>query len=188
MKEIWRPIKGYETYYEVSNLGNVRSLNRIVTYSDGRKGLHKGKIMKIRKDKDGYLICSLCKNSKYSTITVHRLVAEAFIPNPDKLPEVNHKDENKANNFVFVNKDGSVDLGKSNLEWCTRSYNINYGTRNEKISKPVLQLDKEKDAIISEYQSAKEAERKLNIDHSNITRCCNGKQKTYKGFKWKFKE
>lgn len=191
-KEIWRPIKGYEGYYQVSNLGNVRSVDRVVIRSNGRKYSRKSQIRKIRKDVGGYLICDLCKNSKYKTIAVHRLVAQAFIPNPDNLPEINHKDEVKTNNCVFVNKDGSVDLDKSNLEWCDSKYNKNYGTaiqrRAEKLSIPVLQLDINTGRVISEYPSAREAERQLNISQGSISKCCNGKQKTAGGFKWKYKE
>ena len=190
-KEIWKDIEGYEGLYEVSNFGNVRSVDRIVTCSNGKKRLRKGRILKPAKQKNGYLFCILYKNSKPKLCKVHRLVAAAFIPNPDKLPEVNHKDENKANNFVFVNKDDSVDLNKSNLEWCTRLYNMRYGTRLkhvvEKRSKPVLQIDKETNEVIAEYPSAREAARKLNIDQGSISACCRGKQKTAYGFKWQYK-
>lgn len=179
-KEIWRPIKGYEDYYDVSSYGNVRSVDRLVTYSDGRKHLHKGRILSPEKNRCGYLFCVLCKNSKQKSSKVHRLVAEAFLPNPDNLPEVNHKDENKANNCV------------ENLEWCTRSYNVNYGTAIqrsvEKHSKPVLQIDLETNQIIAKYQSANEAGRQTNLSQGNISNCCNGKLKTYKGFKWRYKE
>lgn len=175
-EEIWRPVKNYEGWYEVSSYGRVRSLDRVVVYSDGRKCLWKGKILKIRKDNVGYLYCILYKNTRHKTSKVHRLVAQAFIPNPDNLPVINHKDEVKTNNRV------------ENLEWCTQSYNINYGTRNEKVSKPVLQIDKNTGQVISEYQSLREAGRQLNIGNGSISRCCNGKQKTYKGYKWKFKE
>lgn len=175
-EEIWRPVKNYEGWYEVSSYGRVRSLDRVVVYSDGRKCLWKGKILKIRKDNVGYLYCILYKNTRHKTSKVHRLVAQAFIPNPDNLPVINHKDEVKTNNRV------------ENLEWCTQSYNINYGTRNEKVSKSVLQIDKNTGQVISEYQSLREAGRQLNIGNGSISRCCNGKQKTYKGYKWKFKE
>lgn len=148
-EEIWKDIKGYEGYYQVSNLGNVRSVDRIVTYSDGIKCLHKGKILKLKKDRYGYLNSYLCKNSKVKTITIHRLVAENFLPNPNNLPEINHKDENKDNNCV------------SNLEFCTHLYNMRFGTaiqrRLIKLSKPVLQLDTNTGQVIAEYPSANEA-------------------------------
>lgn len=187
LKEIWKDIKGYEGLYEVSSYGNVRSLDRVVICSNGRKCSQNGRILKPVKDKDGYLICGLRKNSKRKIFKVHRLVAQAFIPNPNNLPQVNHKDENKGNNCVFLKKDGSVDLNKSNLEWCTQAYNNCYGTRLKKLSMYVLQLDKDTNEIVSEYPSAAEAERKLNIDHSSISKCCNGKRNTAYGYKWKYK-
>ena len=108
--EIWKDIEGYEGYYQVSNFGNVRSVDRVIEYSDGVKRLRKGRILKPYKNRDGYLTCDLRKNSKHKISKIHRLVSEAFIPNPSNLPEVNHKDEDKTNNCV------------DNLEWCTRSY------------------------------------------------------------------
>ena len=101
MEEIWKIIEGYPNYM-VSNKGRVKSLN----YHRERKE----KIMENKKTKTGYLRITLNKNGKYKTFAVHRLVAEAFIPNPNNLPEVNHKDENKQNNFVYINEDGTVDL------------------------------------------------------------------------------
>ena len=117
-EEIWKPIEGYEGLYEVSNTGRVRSFDRYVKYSNGQIHLHKGKVLSPIKDTDGYLQVVLHCNGKCKTIKVHRLVAQAFIPNPDNLPQINHKDEDKLNNCV------------ENLEWCTAKYNINYGTRN----------------------------------------------------------
>ena len=103
-KEIWRPIKGYEGWYEVSSYGRVRSLDRVIIHSDGRKRLFKGRILKPKKYQNGYLFCDLCKNGQMKNVIIHRLVAQAFLPNPDNLPEVNHKDENKTNNFIFLKK------------------------------------------------------------------------------------
>lgn len=186
MKEIWKPVKNYEGWYEVSNLGRVRSVDRIVTYSDGIKHLWKGQMMKLKKGNNGYLQIGLSKNSKVNFFIVHRLVAQAFIQNPDNLPQVNHKDENKTNNCV------------SNLEFCSHSYNVNYGTRNKRVaekrlnspkfSKYVLQIDLETNQIIAEYPSTMEAERQLKINRGGISNCCLRKRKTYKGFKWKYKK
>ena len=121
MEEIWKPVKGFEGYYEVSNLGRVRSVDRLVKYSNGQIHLHKGRILSPGLvHKLGYLQVALCNNGKIKHKMVYRLVAEAFIPNPDNLPQVNHKDENAFNNCV------------ENLEWCTIEYNINYGTRTQK--------------------------------------------------------
>lgn len=197
--EIWKDIEGYEGLYQVSNFGNVKSLNY------NRTG--KEKILKSKKDKDGYLQFSLCKNGKVKHFKTHRLVALAFIPNLENLPQVNHKDENKENNHV------------DNLEWVSPKENINYGTRNKKVSealkgkyigenswmfgkhlseetkqklkeyfsKPVLQYTKDK-IFIREWESGKLASEELNINKSNITACCQGKQKTAGGFIWKYKE
>lgn len=119
MEEEWRDIKGYEGFYQVSNLGNVRSLDRIFIKSNGRRYNKKGKILIPGLTTKGYETVNLSDvNHKITSKRVHRLVAEAFIPNPNNLPQVNHIDENKLNNFV------------TNLEWCTNTYNISYGTRN----------------------------------------------------------
>ena len=112
MTEEWRSIEGYEGQYEVSSYGRVRSLDMYVKSCYGSYRLRKGKILSPGIRPDGYLVVSL----KYKMFRVHRLVAQAFIPNPDNLPQVNHKDEDKSNNRV------------DNLEWCDSKYNNNYGT------------------------------------------------------------
>jgi hypothetical protein len=114
MDEIWKPIPGYEGYYEVSNTGKVRSLTRTVIMKDGKPRPIKGRELK-PKINNGYPTVNLSKNGTVKTIRIHRLVALTFIPNPDNLPIINHKDENKQNNNV------------NNLEWCTYEYNNNYG-------------------------------------------------------------
>ncbi len=115
--EEWRPIKGYEGYYEVSNKGNVRSLDRVISYSDGHFQSIKGRIMTPNKTKWGYLQIRLSKDSSTKRRHIHDLVAEAYIPNPENLSEVNHKDHNKLNNLVenlewITHKDNMVDMGK----------------------------------------------------------------------------
>lgn len=121
--ENWKPVPGFEGWYEVSDHGNIRSLDRIVPYKDGRKRRYRGKMLTPRANADGYLQVQLSVTDKPKTVKVHRVVAEAFIQNPHGLPEVNHKDENKTNNAA------------SNLEWCSHKYNSGYGTRGERIAK-----------------------------------------------------
>lgn len=115
-EEIWRPVVGYEGLYEVSNTGLIRSLDRFV----GNRNRIKGKILSIRIEKNGYCSVALSKYGKIKRYKIHRLVAQAFIPNPEGLPEVNHLDEDKTNNSV------------DNLEWCDRKYNMNFGSRLNK--------------------------------------------------------
>ena len=156
--EVWVDIIGI---YQVSNFGRVR--NKVT-----------GRMLKQQKERGGYYRVYLY-GKKY---LVHRLVAEAFIPNPKHLPCVNHKDENKANNRL------------SNLEWCTYTYNLNYGTRSQKAieskSKPVLQQTKTW-AVIKEFKSIKEASIETNINRLCIGLCCNGKRETAGGYRWSFK-
>ena len=139
MEEIWREIKGYEGLYQVSNLGRVKSLEREIVYSDGRVYKYKSLIIKPSFNKrTGYYSTCLRKNGKPKTFRLNRVVAQAFLPNPNNLPSVNHKDENKLNNSVWVNEDGSIDFEKSNLEWCDDKYNSNYGNRCENYRKTRL--------------------------------------------------
>ena len=167
-EEIWCPIKGYESLYEVSDQGRVKSI-----------GYGKERILKPGRIKTGYLRVNLCKNGEMKNWLVHRLVAKTFIPNPDNLQEVNHKDENKENNSV------------QNLEWCDRKYNLNFGTRaqrqSEKCSKPVLQYTKSGE-FVREWKSTMDIERNLNYSQGNISSCCKGKRKSANGFIWKFKD
>ena len=164
MDEIWRDIDGYNGLYQISNKGHVKSLK-----------CGKERILKPLINSSGYLKVGLCKNGRVNQLQLHRLVAESFIANPHNLPEINHRDENKKNNCV------------ENLEWCDRGYNINYGTRNERISRKILQYSKLGE-FIREWQSAAEVERELNINHSNIASCCKCKRKSAGDFIWKYKE
>ena len=174
-KEIWKDIPNYEGLYQVSNLGNVRSLNHYA--SNGIKDIiYKGKILNQNKHyKNDYMSVILSNNGKYKRFLVHRLVASAFIPNNDNLPCINHKDENKTNNKV------------ENLEWCTHKYNNNYGKNTKKLCKFVIQYDLDNN-FIKEYYSANEASRQTGINTSNICKCCRGERKKTKGFIFKYKE
>ena len=167
--EKWKDIKGYEGYYQISNLGRIKSLPRDV----GSNRCKKETIMKTSIDKDGYEHLVLCKDGKQKHFRVNRLVAQAFIPNPNNYPVVNHKDENKTNNDV------------KNLEWCTNEYNHNYGTRNERVGKS---LSKKVICITTGeiFNSMREACRKYNISSGSMTECCQGKRKTAGGYKWEY--
>lgn len=167
-REEWADIKGYEEAYQISNLGRVKSLTREVKFSDGRTRTFQSKIIPQRLSGKGYLMVSLWKHHEGKRFLVHRLVAEAFIPNPSNLPQVNHKDENKVNNTV------------SNLEWCTSQYNNLY---SHKVG--VVQLD-EDNHIIKQWNSIIEAANELHISASNISMCCSGVIERCKGFKWQY--
>lgn len=181
--EEWKDIEGYEGLYQVSNLGNVKSLEKTRIGNGGSIVPVKERILKASKDSKGYLQVKLFKDEKPKTYKVHRLVASAFLPNPDNLPQVNHKDENPSNNRV------------DNLEWCSAKYNSNYGTRNERVaksltnhpmkSKKVAQIDKHTGQIIKIWESFNECNRKGFFQNA-VNECCRGKRKTYKGFIWKY--
>ena len=185
--EVWKDVgeyKEYEEYsgmYEVSNLGRVRSVDRYVINSIGIRKLYKGKLCKPKKENNGYFRVALCKSNKRKFALIHRLVAQAFIPNPDNLPEVNHIDENKSNNKV------------SNLEWCTSKYNMNYGTVAERIAKTqgktIVMLDLNGNEL-REFYSGYEAERFLKKPRSQsaINSCCRGERKSAYGYAWKYKK
>lgn len=166
--EIWKSITGYEGLYEVSNLGRVKSLK-----------FGKERIIKPWKDKKGYLRVNLYRNGKMKYFLVHRLVATAFIPNPFGFTEINHRDENPSNNV------------ESNIEWCSKWYNINYGTRTARAavsltnhpakSKPV-EASKYEDfrTIELRFASTREAGRN-GYDQGHVADCCRGCYSTHKG-------
>lgn len=156
MKENYKNIVGYEDLYEVSDTGLVR--NKAT-----------GKILKPLKNNRGYLHVRLYKDGIGKFKLVHRLVAEAFLPNPLNLSEVNHIDENKLNNNV------------DNVEWCSRQYNIDYSQ-----SKSVCQYSLD-GRLLNIYKSAYEAERQTGINQGNICKCCLGKIKSSGNFIWKYK-
>ena len=169
--EEWRDIKGYEGYYQISNMGRVKSLERTVRCGRGYKTIPE----KIRKGKDnsyGYLQVGLSKDGRKKWYRINRLVAQAFLENPDNLPEVNHKNEDKTDNRV------------ENLEWCSRSYNNRYNDKakkaGKKLSKPVFSVDKES-GLIMWWESTREASKQMGINNGNISACCNGRKKSAGG-------
>ena len=171
--EIWRDVVGYDGRYQVSNKGNVRSIAR--KDSIGRKC--GGLILKPRSFRNGYLHVNLFKDGKVKTKSIHRLVAEAFIPNPNNFPEVNHLDENKINNEL------------SNLEWCDASYNSNYGTRIGRIvqknSKKVKAVNIKTGEVLT-FNSIREAGRK-GYAREHVSRASRGIYyggNLYRGHRW----
>lgn len=178
--EEWRDVCGYEGKYQVSNLGNVKSLNYHLT--------GKEQILRPRKNEGGYIQVTLSKNGKCKTYKIHRLVLSTFNPcdNMDKL-DINHIDEVKTNNRL------------ENLEWCDRSYNINHGTRNKRVAEkntngkksvPIVQLSLD-GKFIKAWKSSHDAERIGGYKQTNIIQCCKNKyiregNNIYKGYKWQY--
>lgn len=169
-EEVWKQIPGYNDKYEVSNLGRVRNTET-------------GHVLSSLKSGQGYRSVwlydlTLKTNRKRWIVLVHRLVAEAFVPNPRGFTEINHKDEDKTNNAA------------NNLEWCDRKYNCNYGTlqvrRSAKAKIPVLQYDKT-GVFLKEWASPVDAMRALNIDRTSIYKCCAGKLRSAGGFIWQYR-
>ena len=179
--EIWKDIAGYEGLYQVSNLGRIRSLTRKVSVVGKKNGrVFKGKIKKdVREKKNGYLVVSLFRKGNSKRFFIHRLVATAFIPNSNDLPQVNHKDEDKTNNKV------------SNLEWCDAKYNTNYGSCIEKRIAPQCKRVSQytiSGAYVQSFASMADVERTFGFNHSAICACCKDFTKTAYGYKWKYAE
>jgi hypothetical protein len=180
LNEEWRPVKNYEKYYMVSNFGNVKALKREWVqrhYSNSVSHYVKEeKLMKLQEQRNGYLVIGLKKEGKQIKKLVHRLVAEAFLENPNNYKYINHIDGDPKNNNV------------KNLEWCTQSYNIQYAyNMNRKIppnEKKVEQVDAKTNQRIQVYRSAAEAERITGFN--NISACCRGVRQMAGGCKWRY--
>lgn len=174
--EKWKPVKGYEGFYEVSDEGRVRSLDRYTRNS--RNGnftrFVKGRVKK-QSNRGGYLCVTLNRDGKYKTVLVHRLVALAFLDNPSHLPQVNHKDENKRNNRV------------DNLEWCTAEYNVCYGTRTNRMaatqSRAVIAS---KDGHDWKRYPSLMSTKADGMNPSNVKYACDGRFSTMYGFTWRW--
>lgn len=174
--EEWRPIKGYEGLYEISNMGRVKRLGRKSITSSGKVRYLKEALRQPQKSKKGYMNVRLTNKGVYKSFIVHRLVAEAFIENPLNKPQVNHIDEDRSNNRV------------DNLEWVTCIENNNHGSRNEKISKiqrkPVEGMSL-KDKSTLKYKQLKDTSFD-GFNHLMVSRCCRGIQYKHRGYIWRF--
>lgn len=167
MNEIYKDIPGYEGLYQISNLGNVKSVK-------------KNKLLAKNNNGTGYLYARLSKNSQVKNHYIHRLVAIAFLDNPDNLPQVNHIDEDKTNNRV------------DNLEWVTAKENSNHGTRTARAArgcqKPINQYDLQGN-LIKSWDSGTEIAKAFGLSSStDITRCCKNIYKTAYGYQWRYAE
>lgn len=179
MQEIWKDVPGFEDSYQISNLGGFRSKDRYARVCGGGKRLIRGQKLKTIRCTNGYqeVVCS--REKKRKVFLLHRLVAMVFIPNPNNLPEVNHRDENIKN------------CRADNLEWCTSKYNANYGTRTKRClannpqKQEVLQFDKY-GKYLRKWDSINDAARHVGVDGSAITRVCKGKQHMSMGFVWRY--
>lgn len=166
MREKWRPVVGYEGLYEVSNLGRVRRI----------------RIVEPTKKKHGYMQISLVdKDGVRKSHRLHRIVAAAFIPNPEGKPQVNHRDENPENNRA------------DNLEWATAEENTNYGSRTERAAAkngsrtPIIQIDPGTMKVVAEYPGQSAAAKATGIAAACINACLRGKQKRAGGYLWEYK-
>lgn len=182
--EIWKPCVGFEPFYMVSNFGRVKS---VAVYSDKYKRILMRPCQRVKKQettRDGYKRVLLCYYGKHYHIGVHRLVAQAFIENPNNYPCINHKDEKPSNNHA------------DNLEWCTYKYNSNYGTLPKRISermkvnhpaaKTVYQYSQD-GTFMGSYCSANEASRVIgSVSGDMISRACRDQAKTAGGYRWSY--
>lgn len=180
MKEIWKDIPGYETLYQASNLGNIKSIKREHYIPSLNKIIYvnNNKILKSAISKHGYKIVVLTRNKKRKTYKVHRLIAMTFIPKIKNKTQVNHIDGNKQNNNV------------KNLEWCNNSENIKHAYNNKLVDitkkhKKVNQYDLNGN-FIKQWDSMKEAEEKLHICSQNISMCCRGVRNKTNNYIWRY--
>lgn len=174
MDEIWKDIEGYEEYYQVSNLGNIRSKDRM-KWNGKSYYKQKGIIKKKTIGTHGYYVVNLSVGGKREVHLVHRLIAVAFIPNWKNLPVINHKDGNKLNNSL------------DNIEWTTYKENNVHALENNlnNTRKKIKGIHVETKEVLF-FESSREADRALKIGYKNISACLNGKQNTAGGYKWEF--
>lgn len=180
MIELWKDIQDYNGVYQISNTGKVKSLKRTIIKKSGILNPISEKIRKTHKTTAGYEYVVLSFKNKHKTLLIHRLVAEHFLENPKKLQCINHKDENKSNNYV------------DNLEWCNYQYNNTYKNihlrRNlDNIAQKVIQYDLDMNEI-KRWNTIIEAANMYNIQSSNIVKCCLHQRNHVSGFKWRYYE
>ena len=180
MKEVWKDVVGWEGIYQVSNMGRVKSLPRVFMKKDGKLQPVKGTILKQVKNKKGYLHVCLSVEGFCVHRSVHQLVAMAFVDNKNNYTQINHRDENPANNRF------------DNLEWCSSKYNLNYGCRNKKASisrsTPVNQYSLD-GKYIRTFYGTREAGRQIGrgaTASANIAACCRGERNNAYGYLWKY--
>lgn len=178
--EIWKDVVGYKGYYQVSNSGNVKSVDRVIysnKLSRGTQRKLKGKPLKPYIDKrNGYVYVYFTKDNKGTNKRIHRLVAEAFIKNPNNYDQINHIDGDKTNNKV------------ENLEWCNAQYNVNHAYKNgltKHYTKRIIQYDL-KGNYIKTFESIMEACEKVNGHNSNVIKCAKGYINSAYGYKWRY--
>lgn len=182
MKEVWRDIPGYEGFYKASSQGRIRSVNRVTSTKKCE-----GKILRQYDKGNGYYVISLCKNGNQKTNLVHRVIAQTFLENTKKLPQVNHKNGIKSDNRLI------------NLEWCSRSENIQHAFKNGLIKSPAKGLTGYKSSKgkeihqfdldgnhLNTFGSARQAAISINASRSSITMCATGKIKTSAGYRWEY--
>jgi hypothetical protein len=176
MQEIWKDIKGYEGLYKVSNLGRVKSLNRVIKNKNGSLRSLEERMLNPLKDTDGYLMVGLFQYGNQKRCKIHRLVAETFLENPNNKPQVNHINEIKSDNKL------------SNLEWVTAKENVNHGSapkrRAESRMKRVVQISIEGEEIRT-FKSMNEVA-ECGFTRQSVQKVCKGYRKTHKGFVWRF--
>lgn len=198
MTEIWKDIEGFVGFYQISSLGRVKSLHRL--HRAANPYMQSERILKPRLNSSGYLYVDLYNDGKHKRCFVHRLVALHFVPNPNNLQEVNHKDENKTNNKA------------NNLEWCSRSYNATYGSKiartketcilnntytktNDKRTalglygarKEIAMCDNDEN-VIKVFPSLSDAAKETGVNIGKICECCQGKRTKTRNHKWKYYE
>lgn len=174
IQEIWEPISGYEGLYEVSNLGNVRSVDRVVISSRQVNRRLKGKLLSPSINNRGYQYVNLVKGGRSKSVTIHKLVALAFIPNPKDKPCIDHINAIRTDNR------------SENLRWCSHRENQNFPIATSKRKVTRVNMYTKKGEFVKQFKSITDAEREIGVSHSNICASCAGRRNEAGGFKWEY--